>query len=169
MIGRTAERKRQVQPREPGQEDVELAGIIRREHAGEPIVGGIVDGQARLHASEPSAVPAEHLDSAAELIEFRTVLGVIHDRISAARQWQRHIECFRLGARAKRRSGDDFERRSERETRQRAPGFLVAAFDDEFHVEFFWPVIQRTNGGDKILDDRRRTARRMCRANAPAP
>src|ERR1700689_2933639 len=89
-----------------------------------------------------SAVPAEHIDCAAELIGFRAVLGVIHDRIGAARHWQRHIECFRLGARANRRSGDDFERRSERETRQRAPGLLVVAFDDEFHVEFFRRIIR---------------------------
>ena len=41
------------------EEGIELAGIIGREHAGEPVIGAVVDGQARLHAGEPMAAAGE--------------------------------------------------------------------------------------------------------------
>ena len=59
MIGRTAERQRQVERGEPGQENVELAGIFGGEQPGEPTVRGIVDAQRRLHAGEAVAAGAE--------------------------------------------------------------------------------------------------------------
>ena len=70
-----------MQRREAAKENVELARIIGREHAGEPIIRGVVDGEARLHASEPIAALAKRIDRAAKLIGFRLVLGVIDDRV----------------------------------------------------------------------------------------
>ena len=90
-----------------------MAGIIGREHAREPVIGGVVDGQARLQAGEPVVGSHEDIDGAPELIGFRHIFGVVHDRVNAARQRQRHIERLRFGTWPDRRRHDDFEWRPE--------------------------------------------------------
>src|SRR5580704_2420731 len=137
---------------EPGQKDVELAGIIRREHAREPVVRGIVDGEACLQASETIAGAAEYIDRPAELIGFRYVFGVIDDRVGAAREWQRHVERLRFGARTGRRRDNNFERRSETKRGKGVPGLTVVGFEDEFNVKFFGWVIERANSIDEFVD-----------------
>ena len=47
--------------------------------------------------------PGETPDRAAKLIGFGLILGVIDDREGAARQRQRYVERFGLGARTDRR------------------------------------------------------------------
>ena len=100
MIGRAAERQRQPQRGQSRQEHVELPGIFRRVETREPAVGGVVDAQPRLHASQIVAAGAECLQGAAKLVRLRPVLGVIDHREGAARERQRDVECLRLGARA---------------------------------------------------------------------
>jgi hypothetical protein len=95
------------------QESIELAGVIGREHAGKQIVVGIVDRQARLHASQPLVAVPEQLERPAQLIGVRRVFGVIHNGENATRKRQRHIERFRLGARTDGRRDDDLEGRTE--------------------------------------------------------
>lgn len=77
-----------MQFRQSRQEGVELAGIIGREHARQPIVSGIVDSQACLDAGELLAAFAEQAERFAQLVGFRNIFGIIDDRIGAARKWQ---------------------------------------------------------------------------------
>jgi len=49
---------------------------LRHNTAGQPIVGGVVDGQRGLHASEPLTARSERRDGAPELIRFRQILGI---------------------------------------------------------------------------------------------
>src|SRR5271156_498047 len=142
MVRRAAERKRQVQRRKSGQEGIELAGIIGREHAGEPVVDAVVDVRARLREGEPMAAAAKRGDRVAQLIRFRLILRVIDDGVGAARQRQRNVERLRLGARADRRGNDDFKRRSEMEAADGGLRFAILGFQDQFYVPVFRRLIQ---------------------------
>ena len=142
VVRRTAKRKRQTQRRKSGQKYVELAGIIGREHASQPVISGVVDGQAGLNASKPAAGAAERIEGAAQLVGVRRILGVIDDGIRAAREGQRHIERFRLGPWTDRRRDNNLERRPEVETNEGALGVPIVGLQNEFHVEFFGRIVR---------------------------
>ena len=131
-----------MQSRKAGKEGVELAGIIGREHARAPVIGDIVDGEARLHASQSIAAAAKGVERAAELIGFRYVFGVVDDGEGTARERQGDVERLRLGARPDGRGDNDFKGRTEIEAEEGTPGFMVVAFEDEFHIEFFRRIIR---------------------------
>jgi len=59
---------------------MELTGVIRREHACEPGIGRIVDGQRRLQTGEPLVARRKHLDGAPQLIRLRRIFGIIDNR-----------------------------------------------------------------------------------------
>ena len=94
------------------------------------MIGGIVDGQTRLHAGKSVAAAPERVEGTTELIGFRHVLGVIDDGVQAARERQRDVERLRLGARTDRRCRDDFERQTEVEAGKGTSGFVVVGFED---------------------------------------
>ena len=92
-----------MQRRKAGKEDVELAGIIGREHARASQLSAVLS-MVRLACTqvEPIAAAAKGVERAAELIGFRRVLGVVDDGVGAARERQRDVERLRLGARPDR-------------------------------------------------------------------
>ena len=119
------------------QQHVEQSGVFRGEQAGEPAVGGVVDGEARLHAGEPLVAGLEGLQREAQLIGFRPILGVVDGDEGAARQWQRDVQRLRLGARPDAGGDHDLERRASRSRGERLAGLVIVGFEDELDVELF--------------------------------
>ena len=119
-----------------------MPGIARRKHASEPAVGGVVDGQRCLHASEPFVSGGERIEGSAQLIGLRHVLRIIDHGERPLSEWQRRTECLRLGARPNRRRRDDRKGRPQFELRERLPGVVIVGFEDELHVELFWRIVR---------------------------
>ena len=154
MIGRAAERQRQAQGGQPRQEHVELPGIFGGEQPREPTVGGVVDAQPRLHAGEIVAAGAERLQGAAQLVRLRPVLGVVDHREGAARERQRDVERFRLGARAWRRHRDHRDRDAVVAGGDRGARFAIVGLDRDDHVEFFGRIIEPLDRRQQSVDRR---------------
>ena len=79
MVRGAAERNRHVEPLEPRQHLVEPQRVIEREHAGEPVLGGVVIVEPALEAGGVGRRPAERRHDLAQLIGLRPVLGVEDD------------------------------------------------------------------------------------------
>ncbi len=154
MIRRAAKRQREFKRGEAGEKQVKLCGIFRGEQAGEPVVRGVVDGEAGLDTSKVFASAEEDIERATELIGLRPVFGVVDGREGATRKRQRPVKRLRLGARSARRRGDDLERYAEIEARQRNSSLQVVGFRGEFNVEFLGWVIEFAQCRDQALDRR---------------
>ncbi len=85
--------------RKPGQEHVEQSGIFGGEQPRQPAIGGVVDGEPRLHAGESAVAGLEGRKRDAKLHRVGPVLGVVDHDIAAAHEGQCGVERFRLGAR----------------------------------------------------------------------
>ncbi len=144
MIRRAAERQRQFERGEAGQEKIELRRVFGGEQPGEPAVVGVVDGQTRLHAGELFAGAEKGVERAPQLIGVGPVLGVVDRGERAARQRERSIERLGLGARSRRRCGYDLERRSEFEPQKCEARLDVVGLDNELHVQLLGRVVDRT-------------------------
>src|SRR5579863_5799136 len=114
---------------EATKKNVELTGIIGGEHAREPVIRRVVDGETCLHASESGATTVKRLERAAKLIGLGLVLGVIDDRVSTARERQGDVKRPRLGARTNRRRDDNFEGQPEMEVEQGTVRGLIVDFE----------------------------------------
>src|SRR5579871_1626374 len=137
-----AVRKRLAQGGEPRQKSVELAGIPGGEHAREPAIAGVVDGQCRLHACQLLVAREKGVESATELTRFRNVFRIIDGNERSLRERKRDIERLRFGTRSEGRRNDDRKRWAEIEPGKRAPGLVIVGFQDEFHIQFFTRIVR---------------------------
>jgi hypothetical protein len=98
--------------------------------ARQPGVEGVVEVEPRLHAGKVRRTFTEGSDRLAQLIRFRPVLGVVNSEVVAARQRQRVVERFRLGAGMKVRHHHDLDRAGEIERLSRGDGLAIDRLQD---------------------------------------
>ncbi len=106
MVGRSAERDRQLERAKAWVDEVEQACVFQREKTRKPRVAGVANGEPRLEAVQV-AIRRETGGGEAKLSAVGDVLGVVDDQEVAARLSQSHIERSRLGRRRPRRRDDD--------------------------------------------------------------
>jgi hypothetical protein len=137
VIRRPAERQRQAEARKAGKEHVKQTRIFGGEHAGEPVVLGIVDRELRLHAGKPFVMRQEALKRAPQLVGFRPVFGVEDCDERAARERQGNIERLGLGAGPDGRCDHELVGRAEPHRLQGSAGRVIVRLQDELDVELF--------------------------------
>jgi hypothetical protein len=146
------ERQGQAVARKAREQHVEQTRIFRGEHAREPIVLGVVDGELRLHAGEPFVMRQERLERAPQLVGLGPVFGVEDRHEHAACEGERDIERLGLGARPDIGRDHEFIGQAEPHRFQRGAGRAVVRFQDELDVELFRRPVERVEGSNELLD-----------------
>ena len=100
-----AQRDRQAEAFEPGQDQAEPAAIFQREAAGDPALAGGVEIEPALNAAEAGIARVEAGDDLPDLIRGRRVFGVIDADDAAPATGQGEAERARFGLGAAR--GDE--------------------------------------------------------------
>src|SRR6185437_17110908 len=100
-------------PTDLGAGGIQVLWRLRHNTAGEPAIGGVVDGESGLHAGETLVAGGKRVESEAKLVRLRPVLGVEHGNEGAARKRQRGVQSLGLGARTVVRRDNDLEGRTE--------------------------------------------------------
>ena len=149
MVRGAAERNRQAPSGKAGIDDVEERGVLDREEAGQPVVVGVVDDEARLQAGDARRRAREGRDREPELVAVGHVLGVVDGQELAAGERQRDVERPRLGPRLARRRHDDLDMRRQRELGERVGRLAVVGLDDELDVVLGLRVVERRERGDQ--------------------
>ncbi len=142
MIGRPAQRQRHLEVGKTLQEYVELSGILRREHARQQAVGGVVDAEAGLRADDIRTVGAENVERCAQLAGLGPILGVEHRNEGAARKSQRVVERLWLCPWSGIGRDDDLNIRHRTEPRDGCARTEIVQFNNEFDVELFAGIVE---------------------------
>ena len=134
MVGRAAQRNRQIERREARVDQIEQRRIFDREHPADPRVVAVLDRQPRLKAFE-AGVTSETGGGEAQLIGIGRIFRVVDDEVLAADRRQRDVQGARLGRGLAGRGDDHIVARRQIQRSDSRERFRVALFDDQLDVE----------------------------------